>query len=307
MTTLTPYLFTPYLRLVLSAVFWGGTFVAGRQLAPLIEPLAAATLRFALASVLLLGWLYWQLGRFPRLSLRQGAAIVLLGSSGVVAYNLFFFTGLQSVGAGRAALIIALNPVMIALASAWLLREALNIRQGLGIALSVTGALVVIGRGDLASLLAGGVGRGELLLLGCVASWVLYTLLGKRLLRSLSPLVAVTYSSVAGTLILGLALAWRGGVATATLTQVPVWVNVGYLAVFGTVLAFVWFYQGVHTLGAARAGQFINLVPVSGVCFGAWLLGETVTPSLPVGGALVLGGLWLTNRPARSLESAAGR
>ena len=80
-------------------MFWGGTFVAGRQLAPLIDPVPAAFLRFVLASSVLLGWLYWRLGRFPGLSRRQFVGVILLGGTGVLAYNLFFFSGLQTVEA----------------------------------------------------------------------------------------------------------------------------------------------------------------------------------------------------------------
>ncbi len=260
-----------------------------------------------MASFLLLAWLYRRLGAFPTISLRQTGAVVLLGCTGIVAYNLLFFSGLQTVEAGRAALIIALNPVMIALASAWLFGERLSPHRSLGIVLSVLGAIVVIGRGNLPGLLRSGIGPGEVLLLGCVASWVVYTLLGKRLLSNMRPLVAVTYSSIAGTLMLGLLFAWRGGASADALREPAVWTNVTYLALFGTALAFVWYYRGVHALGAARAGQFINLVPVSGVCLGALLLDETVTTSLLAGGSLVVVGLWLTNRPAAPRRASSGR
>lgn len=289
--------FSTYMYLVMAAVFWGGTFVAGRQLAPLLDPYASAFLRFLLASILLLGWLYWRLRRFPRVTARQLLAVGVLGATGVFAYNLLFFAGLQSVEAGRASLIIAANPVLIALASSWLFREHLGSARGAGILLSVVGAMVVIGRGDMLGLLTGGVGAGEWLLLGCVISWVAYTLVGKGVLHGMSPLLAVCYSSVVGTLLLAVVMLWQGGIDAAVLANPEVWLYVGYLAVFGTVLAFVWFYKGVHTLGAARAGQFINIVPVSGVCLGAWLLDEPVTRSLLLGGMLVLLGLWLTNRP----------
>ena len=89
----------------------------------------------------------------------------------------------------------------------------------------------------------------------------------------------------------------RGDVDTAALSDFRLWSSIAYLAVFGTALAFVWYYRGVHSIGAARAAQFINLVPVSGVFFGAVLLHEPLTASLLTGGTLVLGGLWLTNRP----------
>ena len=285
-----------YLYLTMAALFWGGTFVAGRQLAPLLDPYAAAFLRFCLASILLLGWLRWRHGGFPKVTRRQWLAMGMLGASGVFAYNLLFFSGLQTVEAGRASLIIATNPVLIALASHWLFREHLGWVRALGIAFSVAGAMIVIGRGDMAGLFMGRVGAGEWFLLGCVISWVTYTLIGKRVLRGLSPLVAVSYASLIGTLLLGVVTLGQGGIGLGAVGNLQVWLNIAYLAVFGTVLAFVWFYKGVHSLGAARAAQFINLVPVSGVCLGAWLLDEPVTWSLLSGGMLVLLGLWLTNR-----------
>jgi drug/metabolite transporter (DMT)-like permease len=284
-----------YVRLVMATMLWGGTFVAGRLLAGHVDPPLAAWLRFLLASLTLLIWLRVDHGHLPRINARQAVAVSLLGLSGIFAYNLLFFEGLETVEAGRAALIVALNPIVITLASAAWFGERLSLRQAMGALLSLGGALTVIARGDLVALLQQGVGRGELLLLGCVLSWVVYTLIGKRLLRRLPPLVAVTYASVAGCLLLGLFLLTDEH-DTVALAEPVHWLSIGYLAFFGTVLGFVWYYQGVHAVGAARAAQFINLVPVSGVLLGVLLLNEPLTWSLLVGGLLVVSGLVLTNR-----------
>lgn len=292
-----------YVLLTLSAIFWGGTFVAGRQLSA-VDPFVAAFLRFLLASVLLVAWTYFSGQRLVRLRLRQWLGVFLLGLTGVFIYNFLFFSGLQSVEAGRAALIIAINPAMIALLSWWLFREPLGGVRGIGIGLSMIGAALVISRGEPMRLLAGEVGLGEWMIFGCVLSWVAYTLIGKRILHGLSALHAVTYASMLGTLMLGLASMWPMS-RWDTLAQVAVWdllIPIAYLSLFGTVLAFVWFYKGVQILGAARAGQFINLVPVSGVAFGIWLLHEPLTQSLLLGGGLVLLGLWMTNRPIQRLN-----
>jgi drug/metabolite transporter (DMT)-like permease len=288
-----------YLRLLCSVLFWGGTFVAGRLLAGEITPQAAAFLRFLFASLLLLPLLHYREKQLPRITLRQSVAVVLLGGSGVFAYNLFFFSGLQSVEAGRAALIIATNPVFIALFSMLLFGERFTRPKVAGILLSVLGALTVITRGAPLELLQGGVGEGELLILGCVCSWVIYTLLGKRVMRGLTPLTAVTYSCVAGTLMLSFP-AYRDGLLQPLMVMpLSALLSLLYLALFGTVLGFVWYYQAVQAIGPTRAGQFINLVPVSAVLFGALLLGEPVTWSLLLGGSLVVGGLFLTNRRAK--------
>lgn len=141
-----------------------------------------------------------------------------------------------------------------------------------------------------------GIGQGEWLLLGCVFSWVAYTLIGKRLLKRLAPLVAVSYASLAGTMLLTVPLIYQGGLPMPLSVDLTNWLAIVYLALFGTVLAFVWYYRGVREIGAARAAQFINLVPVSGVFFGVVMLGEALSLSLLVGGGLVVFGLVLTNR-----------
>ncbi len=294
-----------YLKLLATMLFWGGTFIAGRLVAGVVPPLPAAFLRFAIASVLLLILLYRLEGGLPRLDRRQLGAVTLLGLTGVFGYNVFFFTGLQTVSASRAALIIALNPVGIALFSALFGGERLTRRRALGIAISVSGALLVISNGHLAGLLAGALGSGELALLGCVLCWALYSVLGRRAMRGLSPLAAVTCSSLAGTLLLApLALA-KGVVSGAAGYGLHAWLSLAYLALFGTVLGFLWYYQAIHRLGAVRSGVFINFVPVCAVVLGFLLLDEALSATLLQGGALVIVGAWLTNRSGRPPALAA--
>ena len=149
-----------YLKLLVTMVLWGGTFVAGRMLAGVVPPFAAAFLRFAVAGGALLLLLLRSQRRLPTLDRRQLGAVVLLGLTGVFGYNVAFFTGLESVPAGRAALIIALNPVGIALFSALFGGEPLRPLRSLGVLVSVCGAGVVISNGHLGRLLSAGVGAG---------------------------------------------------------------------------------------------------------------------------------------------------
>lgn len=286
-------------RLVLglagAAVLWGGTFVAGRVLAAEVPPVAAAFVRFALAGAALAALARREGAGLPR-DRRTLGLLVLLGMTGVAGYNLLFFTGLRTVEAGRAALIIANNPVAIAAGAALVLREPLGWRAGVGIAVAVTGAAVVVTRGQPWAVLSGGMGWGELCIVGCVVCWTAYTLIGRVALRGVTPLQASAGACVAGALILaGPALA-AGVIPSLPHWSARAWLAAGYLAFGGTVLAFVWYYRGVQAFGAARAGVFINLVPVSGVFFGWLLLGERLDPSVWAGAALVGAGIALTRR-----------
>ncbi|MCK5826679.1 MAG: DMT family transporter [Desulfuromusa sp.] len=288
-----------YLKLLLMALFWGGTFIAGRLLVGEVEPFAAAFLRFAIASITLLIITLRTHKKLPPIQRNQWFPLLILGLSGVFAYNAFFFRGLQLIEAGRAAVIIANNPIIIAIFAAIFFGEKLNLLKTIGIILSICGAIVVITQGDPASLLRNGIGIGDLYILGCVGCWVTYSLVGRSAMRGLSPLVAVTYSALIGTLLLFPA-AWLEGlpkqIADYSLTA---WLSLFYLGLCGTVLGFVWYYQGIQKIGSTRAGQFINFVPISAIILSAWLLDEPLTTSLLLGVLLVSSGVYLTNRQTK--------
>ena len=285
-----------YLKLVFTMAIWGGTFIAGRIVAQTISPFTASFYRFVVASVVLLILVYSQPTKLPQLKTKQIPLILLLGLSGVFAYNVFFFLGLQTIAASRAGLIIALNPVAIALGSKFIFGEQLTRLKITGIGISLLGVALIMTEGDLTTLLSGGVGRGELFILGCVGSWAIYSLAGKQIMKQLSPLVATTYAVLVGTIaLLPLAIQeqyTQGRSAIAPLTGL----SLLYLGALGTVIAFNWYYQGIKAIGAQKASIFINLVPVFALLFGILFLQETITAILLVGGSLVIFGVSLVNK-----------
>lgn len=302
---------TIYLKLFLTAIFWGGTFIAGRHVAQHLSPFVTAFLRFAIASVLLLALAWRKEGRFPPLSRGQIVPVVLLGMTGVFAYNVMFFKGLRLIEASRAALIIATCPAFIAIASTVFLKERFGPAKAAGIPLSIFGAAVVISEGRFGRVLSGGIGPGELFILTCVLSWTAYALIGKTVMRRLSPLVSVSYSAAIGAAALAVPALLEGLGQNLSHVSLLDWISVAYLAVFGTVIGFVWFYEGVNAIGPTRAALFINLVPVSAVVLAFFILQEPITWSLGIGAILVLSGVYLTNRstarPSRGHVRGSGR
>lgn len=285
-----------YLKLLLTAVFWGGTFVAGRSLAQNVGPFSAAFFRFAIASVFLV-LLAWKVeGKITLIKKRQILPVFLLGLTGVFCYNLFFFKGLKLIEASRAAIIIANNPIFITLFSAIFFKEKLNTLKITGILISVSGAIIAISRGDVLEILQGNLGLGEFYIFLCVVSWVIFSLLGKVVMTDLSPLSSVTYSSITGTILL-FPPALREGLADCIYYSISDWWNIFYLGFFGTVLGIVWFYEGINQIGPTKAGLFINFVPISAILLAFFILGEPLTLSLLIGTILVTCGVYLTNRP----------
>lgn len=302
-----------YLSLVVTTLFWGGTFIAGRALAGVVGPASSAFIRFSIASLALLILCRLIDGRLTLPPLRLWFSLFLLGLTGVFSYNICFFTGLHHIEAGRASLIIALNPLAITIFATLFLGESLSARQLGGILLSLVGALFVISNGHPQQILTGGFGRGEMLILGCVASWATYSLIGRSVLKSITPLAAVFYSSAIGSLLL-LPFALKETELSAVLhLSLPVWGNLAFLGLFGTAVGFSLYYQAIRKIGATRAGVFINLVPFFAILLSWLLLDEAIKPTVLSGGLMVLAGVTITNmvrRPGRAQSRklfAAGR
>ena len=284
-----------YVKLLATALFWGGTFIAGRVVAKNVGPFSAAFLRFAIASLFLLFITYKVENRLPPVRKGQVIPLILLGMTGVFSYNVFFFKGLKIIHAGRASVIIACNPVFIALFAAYLFEEKLTSTRFAGIIISVTGAIVVISKGNPREIFQGNAGIGEVFILCCVMSWVAYSLIGKAVMKDLSPLISVSYSSVVGAIALSVPAYLEGMVQHFSYYTKIEWLGIFYLGLFGTVLGFVWYYEGIQAIGATKASQFINFVPISAVVLAFFLLAEPVTSSLVVGTLMVCAGVYLTN------------
>ncbi|MEO8387789.1 DMT family transporter [Polaromonas sp.] len=286
-----------YLRLTCVPFLWGGTFIAGRVISAHLPPATAGFIRFVFATLALLVALHFTEGlrAITGLSRRQLLGTMALGATGIFTYNLLFFTALSVLPAGRTSLIIALNPVVTLMLAAAFLGDRLSPTRWLGVALALLGVWIVVTRGDL-SQIAQSLGKGELSMFGAVCAWAVYTLLGRKLLQGLSPVLATLWAAIWGTLFLGL-LALRDIPAVHAESFTPeVWAGLVFLGVLGTAVAFVWYYEGLRQLGAARTVVFNNLVPVFGVLLGWLILGEPLSVSLLAGGALAIFGVFMVNR-----------
>src|SRR5665647_237817 len=117
-----------YIKLVITTFFWGGTFVAGKWAVGEAPPFFVAFLRFAIASVVLWALVAWRRRgsdeRFPVPEGRdQWAGLFSIGLTGVFLYNFLFLTGLSWTSATNGSLIVAFNPLLTAILSAWWLKE----------------------------------------------------------------------------------------------------------------------------------------------------------------------------------------
>ncbi len=284
-----------YGKMLLVAAIWGGTWIAAKIAVSELLPLTVAVWRYLIASLCLGGMLLARGEAWPWPQRRQWGLLLMAALSGIFIYNVLFLYGLQRVGAGRGALVVALNPALVALAAWLLFGERMTPLKGAGIGVALLGSLLVVGKGDPLAMLRGEVGVGEWLVVGCVLCWTVYTFVGRRATLGMSPLALTFYASTGGGLLLALTALWQGELRQLPDFSWSAGLSIAFLGVLGTALAFTWYADGVRRLGAARAAAFINFVPVAAVLQAAWLLGERLEMAELTGGIMVLLGVAMTN------------
>lgn len=270
---------------------WATNITLGRFLRDDIGPLTLAATRFALAAPIFAALLW----RRPAEERRLGQdRWLLLGMalSGVVAFAPTLYLGLRYTTAVNATLINGFGPLITGLLAGLLISEPMSRRQVIGAIVALAGIAVLISGGSPAFLRQAAANPGDLIMIGAVTLWALYSVLGRRLMRRRPALSATALSSFLGLPLLALAAVWEVGVLPPSLNP-QLLVAVLYIGVVPTVGGFLAWNAGVRRLGASGAMVFYNTLPLYGALLGYFVLGEPIGPAHLAGGALVVGGaLW---------------
>lgn len=277
-----------------AAAIWGGMYVVSKVVLAVIPPFTLITLRLLLGIFVLAIWVVLQGG----LGFSTRDWLHVLGV-GVVGYGIslgFQFVGTKLSNASNGALITSATPAFVLLFAFWIMKEALTWRRILALGIATIGVLVVIDPTN--AKLSPDFFWGNLSLVGAAATWALYSVLIRKVTRSLKPLPVSLVAFIGGLLMTIPASFWEiQSTGIGTITMGVVW-GVLYLGIISTALAmFLWNYA-FATLDASLASLTLFAQPVVGAGLGAWLLGEKLTPLFYAGGVLISLGIWIAIREA---------
>jgi len=291
-----------------TAVIWGGQFVVAKSAIGEVDAFWLTTIRYALASAVLLLLLALVEGPAALRPDGRGRQLFWLGTLGFAGFNLLAFTGLQHAEPQNAALVVALAPLVTAIVL-WL-RDGVRPARITAIAMAVAllGVALVISGGDPASILHGSIGWGDGLVLLGVISFVLYTL-GAARHANLSPLrytaltAALGWLSVAGATVLATAAGLVEVPSAATVTDVMP--EILYLALPGAVVAVLTWNAAVGRIGPQNVALIGNLIPV--VTFSVEIArGDRPNAVELTGAAITLSALAANNLLLRRRATRAG-
>lgn len=234
--------------------------------------------------------------------LSQWHRLLLLGATGVSAYSVAIYTALHYTTALNASILLSVIPLVIVLLSWVFYGQAITGMQGLGVALSFSGALVIIAKGDLAALLSLQFNSGDLWMMLAIPLWAVYTIQLQRFPKELAPVGLLTATVVVGVLLLlpfYLIELWKGEKIPHGAVHIAA---ILYISVGATVGSFSFWTKGVTHIGAGKAGLFLHLIPVFAALLAILLLGEHFRWYHGVGMLLVFAGILVTNARLRVLR-----
>jgi len=284
---------TAFALLGLVMVLWAGNSIVGRAVRFDVPPFTLAFVRWAGASLILLPFAVAPLKRDWSALLKAWKPVLVLGLLGVGAFNALLYSGLRYTTATNALLMQAAIPALVVLFDRLFFAVRSHWLQTVGVVCSILGVLAIVFEGDVAKALNLHFGLGDVLVLASVVVWALYTVF----LR-LRPAIAAT-SFVAATFIIGAAAMaplsageWLSG---ETIRWGPqVWGAFAYVCVLPSIVSYFIFNSATRTVGPAKAGQAITLMPLFGAFLSAALLGERLHGYHFAGMALIVMGIVLS-------------
>ncbi len=279
----------------MTTLFWGGNCNVGRAVIGEVPPLGLSFWRWMVAWMIIFPFACGPMWRRRHLLIEHWFLLLLLAVTGVTLFNTLVYLGLQTTTAINASLMQSITPVLIILLSMFLLGHRAQGRQWLGVLVSMAGGIVILTRGDPGLLTSLEFASGDLLLLLAVFLWALYTVLLRKLPAELRGMPVFGYTVTVGTLlILPFYLFETMNGRPVPLTPVSI-ASILYVAIFPSVLAYLFWNNATARLGPERTGHFSHLIPVFGILIATLVLGESLQAYHLAGILLVSAGLLLAN------------
>ena len=300
---------TAFALLGLVMVLWAGNSIVGRAERDDVGAFTLAFVRWAGASAVLLPFAIGPLRRDFAVLRASWPIILVLGLTGVAAFNALMYSGLHYTTATNGLLLQAAIPPAVLAADRLLFGVRATGGQLLGIVASMLGVAVIVFEGEPGHVIGFRFGLGDALVLIAVVDWALYTvLLRKR--PATSPLSFLLATFLVGVAAMAPLAAWEWVAGPPIRWSLGLGAAFAYVAVLPSLVAYLIYNHATAIVGPANAGQAITLMPLFGAVMAALLLGEGLHPFHFVGMALILAGIALSLVSTRAQEpagAAAGR
>jgi drug/metabolite transporter (DMT)-like permease len=297
--------FLPYLELIFTVIAWGASFVAIKIAVQQVSPITLVWLRFGLGVIILGGALVIQ-GQRKLPSFQEAGYFALLGFLGITFHQWLQSTAMLTAQASTAAWIVATIPLFMALLGWLVLKEHLGWTRTGGIILAALGVLLVVSNGKPASLIHSNFGKtGDFLILISALNWAVFSVLSRPGLQRFPATWMMFYVMCWGWLFSSLLFFSSPRINEISRITLSGWLWIGFLGIICSGLAYLFYYDGLKVIPASQVGAFLNLEPLVTMLIAATMIGEAIYLVSVFGGAMILAGVWLVNKPDPVAANAA--
>ncbi|MDX5627065.1 MULTISPECIES: DMT family transporter [unclassified Brenneria] len=286
-----------YIKLALSAFFWGGSAIAGKYALQVYSPSFVTFFRFFIAALIMFIIVRRDHASL-RLDTRNHLQLFIIASAGVSMCYYFYFNGLYHSSAFNAGIIEATIPLLTLLFAALCKMERIMLYQLFGLTIAYVGVGLTITNGSWKVIKEASYNIGDIMLLISTVCFGVYNVLTKRWQIKIPGMVFMFYFFFYGSIAL---FPWFfNGQKESFSTDINMlslaWVAILFMSLGGSVIAYLFFNQGIAEIGASRAASFINLVPFITVFLSVIVLRERSELFQWMGAAIILAGVFIANK-----------
>lgn len=284
-----------YIYLVITTLLWGGNAVVGKLAVGHISPLTLNFSRWLVAVVVITAISIPQIRKDWPLLRQSWPLLLALGAIGYTGFNAFLYSALQYTSAVNGAIEQGGIPVLIFIINFVFFRIKVTPIQIAGFMISFLGVALTASHGDLASLLTLTLNYGDALMMLAVLAYAIYTV-GLRWRPQIHWKSMMAASALGGAIAGFPMVFWEMATSTFIFPDHVGWAAIAFTGLLPSLVSQILYIKGVETIGANRAGLFVNLVPVFGTLLSLLVLRESLQMFHVIALVLVLGGIAIAER-----------
>jgi len=283
-----------YVLLIFTVLFWSGNFIVGRGIHNEIPPITLAFWRWTVALLIILPFSLGHIVHQFDIIRRNLKILTVLAILSVTNFSIFIYMALKLSTATNTVLINSMIPIFIVMVS-WLgFKERITLRQSIGIAISLAGLMFIIANGNLSTLISVRFSKGDLWTICAGISWALYSVLLRKCPIELNSLGFLATLIIIGTLFISPFYIWEMSTGkTMNISQASIG-SIVYVALFASILAYIFWNKAIQIIGANKTGIFIHLMPVFSIILAIIFLNEELREYHVKGTILIFTGIFLT-------------
>ena len=290
-----------YIMLVCATLFWSGNFIVGKfAFLTNIPPLSLVFYRWLLVWLILLPFTFKEILKFKDTILKNLPLLFFLGFTSVGLFNSFTYLSLIHTQVINATLFNTAIPAVIILLCFLFKIEKTNKFQILGLVISVIGILSIITKLDIKILLSLSFNKGDIIMIGGVITWGVYSTLLKKKKFTLPLLTLVHVICTFGLICVFPQFLYEFSQGQFIKFDINLGYTLIFLALFPSIGSYYCWAGAVSIIGANRAGIFLSLIPLFSTILAIVIFNEQFQFFHLIGAVLIILGLFLSNKEIKN-------